>query len=279
MERYGFNISLRNTNEEIRTLGEKYLGSGEYEAIEVTYYENMMDTKVAEYNKVIKDLVSRFHPWVSVHISDFNLCEENKVLREAIFSEIRNCFEYAKELESRHVVMHCGHRDAGRHVPPFHFFGENATPEAVNERMLRLSADLMRRACKLAEEYGITIYTENLMNSQLIQDVEVLNRYLKLVDCDNLKLVFDVGHSFVTGHDIPKEVHLAGANLHHLHLHDNDGTGDQHACIGDGKIDYAAFVKALQEINYPGIYMLELDKLSDESLRRCRDTLSGLLRQ
>ena len=279
MERYGFNISLRNTNEEIRTLAEKYLASGEYEAIVVTYYENMMDTDTAEYNKTVQELVEKFHPWVSVHISDFNLCEENKVLREAIFSEIRNCFDYTKELGGRHVVIHSGFSRFGRHVPPSYFFGTHPTQNAVNDRMLRLSADLMRRACRLAKEYGITVYTENLLDSQLIQDIETLNQYLELVGCDNLKIVFDVGHSFVTGHDIPNEVQIAGANLQHLHLHDNDGTGDWHACIGDGKIDYASFVKALQEIHYPGIYMLELDQLSDASLRRCRDILSRMQRR
>ncbi len=277
MIRYGFNISLRNTVDEIRDAGEKFLGTGLYEAIEVTYYENMEDTDVTAYNEAIMELVEKYHPWVSVHISEFNFCEENKTLREAIFSEVRNCFAYTKKLGGSHVVIHCGRKDTGIHVPPFYFYGNGATEEDKFNRRLKLSVDMMKRACALAKEYGFTIFTENLMGAQLIQDNRQLNRYLELVGYDNLKIVFDVGHSFVTKHDVVEEVHIAGKNLQHLHLHDNNGERDQHACIGEGKIDYPAFINALKEIDYPGIYMLELDQFSEENLHTCRHILSELL--
>lgn len=279
MNRYGFNISLRNTAEEIRDAGEKFLGSGLYEAIEVTYYGNMAGADVKDYNDVIMELVEKYKPWVSVHLADFNLCEENMSLREAIFAEIKDCFEYTKKLGGSHVVIHCGRRDGGRHLPPYHFFGNDVTEEKVLNRMIELSVDLMKRACALAKEYGITIFTENLLGSQLLQHNEQLNHYLDLVGYDNLKIVFDVGHSFVTKHNVAAEVLVAGERLQHLHLHDNNGLRDQHACIGDGDIDYKSFVNALKEIHYPGIYMLELDKISEKSLTTCREILSGLLEE
>lgn len=277
MARYGFNVSLRNTVEEIRQAGEKFLGTGLYEAIEATYYDNMADTDVSAYNAVLQELVEKYHPWVSVHLADFNLCEENLLLREAIFENVKNCFAYTKMLGGSHVVIHCGRKDIGTHVHRFRSDGSNATEEDYFQRRLDLSVSLMRRACLLAKEYGITIYTENLLGGQLLQDCAQLNEYIGRVGCDNLKIVFDVGHSFVTQHDVAREVHIAGERLHHLHLHDNNGQRDQHACIGDGKIDYPSFVKALLEIDYPGIYMLELNRISEKSLQICRETLSSLV--
>ncbi|NLE26298.1 MAG: hypothetical protein GX625_13325 [Clostridiaceae bacterium] len=43
-----------------------------------------------------------------------------------------------------------------------------------------------------------------------------------------------------------------------LHLHDNDGTDDQHLIPGDGLIDWSVVIKKLCETNYPGAIALEV---------------------
>ena len=43
MNPFGFNISLRNTPTEIRELGKTCLDTGLYQAVEITYYEDMQD--------------------------------------------------------------------------------------------------------------------------------------------------------------------------------------------------------------------------------------------
>lgn len=63
---------------------------------------------------------------------------------------------------------------------------------------------------------------------------------------------FDVGHwhSFAHGvrhQDMRRWVAALGPRITHLHLHDNDGSTDQHLGLGKGCIDFAELFRLLQE--------------------------------
>ena len=125
MARYGFNVSLRNTVEEIRQAGEKFLGTGLYEAIEATYYDNMADTDVSAYNAVLQELVEKYIRG-SPCIWRISTSAKKMLLREAIFENVKNCFAYTKMLGGSHVVIHCGIKNTGSHVPLTYFYGSSA---------------------------------------------------------------------------------------------------------------------------------------------------------
>lgn len=152
MERFGFNINLKNSPEEILELGESALKNGDFEAIEVTYYEHKEHVDTTAYNKAIKTIVEKYHPQVLVHISGFNLAEENSTLRKAILDEVKNCIDYTEYLGGKEIVIHSGDRYAGLHVPVVHEDGSRPSPEEMYERSFELSVELMRKACDLAAE-------------------------------------------------------------------------------------------------------------------------------
>lgn len=65
-------------------------------------------------------------------------------------------------------------------------------------------------------------------------------------------LCLDVGHwfSFSEGkdrHNLEAWLDAYGTRLKHLHLHDNDGSFDQHRGMGQGDIDWTAFFNALDQ--------------------------------
>lgn len=273
MKRFGFNLNMKNTPEEILELGERYLKTGLYEAVEVTYYEDMEDTDTFYYNQAIRRIVETYHPQVTVHLSGFNLSEENSVLRNAIFREIENCYHYTKQLSGHEVIIHAGQISAGMHVPIRHDDGTRATQEEQYEKAFGLTVKLLRRACKLAEEFGITVYTENLNGSHITTDCRQLNRLIDEVGCGNLKIVFDVGHAGHMGKDITENVREAGERLKHLHIHDNFGEKDDHLPVGSGSLDFKAFTGALDEVGYDGLYMMELFHCDTENLKTSRDHL------
>lgn len=278
MPLFGFNINMKNTPEEIRRLGERYLAPGLYHAIEVTYYEHMEGTDTSLYNQAIMDIVTQYHPRVLVHISGFNLAEESSALRSAILNEIANCVKYTRQLGGKEMVIHSGNIRAGLHVPIVNRAGAAEGMDAVFARSWQLSVAMMKQACLLASADGVTLYTENLNAEHLTQSGETLRKYLVDVDCDNLKIVFDVGHCHHTGHSIPRDIRDAGIMLEHLHIHDNFGQIDEHATPGDGNIDFAEFVSCLEEQHYNGLYMFELKRCTEENLTRCHKMFSNLLR-
>lgn len=270
MQRFGFNINFRNTPEEILALGEQMLGTGEYHAIEVTYYEDMQDVDTHDYNEAIRKIVAAYHPQVVVHISDFNLSEENSVLRSAILHEFRNCCKYTRELGGREIVLHCGRESGSLHVPLVPH--SSAWAESVFDRTWRLSIQLFRTCCDIAKEYGITIHTENL-NHALVIRCDTLVKFVEDIDRNNVDIVFDIGHCHQMGGDIPSEVLTCGSRLHHLHLHDNFGDRDGHMPIGEGNIDYRSFCEALRQVGYNGLYMMELRYCTPENLLQSKERL------
>lgn len=277
MERFGFNINLKNSPEAILELGEKALKNGDFEAIEVTYYEHKEHVDTTAYNKAIRTIVEKYNPQVLVHISAFNLAEENSVLRKAILEEIQSCIDYTEYLGGKEIVIHSGDKYAGLHTPIAHEDGSRPTEEEVYEMAFGLSVEMMQKACDLAAEKGMTLYTENLNGNAITLTMDEVVHYVKAVNRDNLKIVFDVGHCNHMVGSIYPEVLKAGALLKHLHIHDNHGQRDEHLPIGEGTLDFEEFVKGLKDVGYSDLYMMELYQATPENLKISREKLNKIL--
>lgn len=277
MRKYGFNINLKNSPDDILVLGKEMLGKNFYQAIEVTYYENMSGADTHHYNNAIRSIVKTYNPEVFVHISGFNLAEENSVIRSAIFHEIKNCLEYTSQLGGHSVVIHSGNLSGGIHVPIVLEDGTLAPKTYYQKRAWQLSVQMMKHTCQLAKEYGITLYTENLAKEHLTQNSQHLKQYLSDVNCDNLAVVFDVGHcNYYPDLSIANELAAMKNLVGHLHIHDNDGIHDLHQPIGEGTVPFSDFVSTLNEIGYNGYYMMELNQCTPENLTLCRKILEEL---
>ncbi len=270
MHTFGFNINMKHTPDEIRELGEKALKTGLYGAIEATYYENMQDVDTFAYNAALREIVKNYRPRVTVHISAFNASEESATIRSAILHEVENCCKYVKELGGHEIVMHSGIKTYGLHVPSTDLDGFKTASERKFARQWELTVKMFKLVCAISKEYGVTVYTENLNRDHVTVDMASLNRLLDCVQCDNLKIVFDVGHCNFTVGNIREQVLEGGKRVKHLHLHDNDGVSDLHQPLGEGNIDYRAFCGALKEIEYDGLYMMELKHCTPENLIQSR---------
>lgn len=273
MTRFGFNINFRLSPEEILELGEAVLKTKEYEAIEVTYYENMQDVDTFAYNQAIRRLVELYSPQVVVHISGFNSSEENSVLRSAILHEFRNCCKYTRELGGKEIVMHSGTLSRSLHVPVRSVDGVCNKTEDVHKRVWNLSVQMLRSCCDIAKEYDIIVHTENLNGDTVTMRCEQVIKFVEDINRENLDIVFDVGHCHHTGGKIMSEVLECGERLKHLHIHDNFGEKDEHIAPGEGNIDFGEFCEALKKVHYDGIYMMEIGKCTVENLKNSRELL------
>jgi sugar phosphate isomerase/epimerase len=153
--------------EEIQCLGDTFLGSGDFSAIEATCYEHMAGYDSGPYTAVLSALMEKYHPKLSVHVLGFNIAEEDAILRDAILAEIENSILYTKALGGTRVVIHSGSR-GDKHLPGFNLERKLGSKGDGVRRCWELSVDIMQKACDIAAKFGITVYIENLNHAHYL---------------------------------------------------------------------------------------------------------------
>lgn len=93
------------------------------------------------------------------------------------------------------------------------------------------------------------VFLENIFE----QKPEPLALLMQALAGHDVGICFDVGHwhSFARGHkrqNLTDWVRTLGPWIRHLHLHDNDGSWDQHLGLGKGRIDFSALFALLREV-------------------------------
>lgn len=109
-----------------------------------------------------------------------------------------------------------------------------------------------------AAESGTTIVLENLWEGGPELQKEVVGR----AGHPHLKASFDNGHALVfSARPAPEWIAGLGEDLHHLHLHDNDGSSDEHRPVGQGTEDWLALIDAWRTHAPRATLVMESDRL------------------
>ena len=148
---------------------------------------------------------------------------------------VRNRLEMAAQLGGEVVIMHAG-------------VSGNADRAVFAWDFLRRSLDELEPC---ATKLGVRIALENWPgNWPLIR--EVLGAYTPAY----LGLCYDSGHGNLDGDGFAALTSLKN-RLVSIHLHDNDGTADQHRLPFSGTIDWARFVTILRSSAYTKCISME----------------------
>ena len=94
-----------------------------------------------------------------------------------------------------------------------------------------------------AEEVGIIMALENGLKDYLVSNEELL-ALAEEVAGPWVGVCYDSGHAHVTG-DATEVLKMLAPHVVTVHLHDNDGAGDQHLIPGQGTIAWEPLVRAL----------------------------------
>lgn len=113
------------------------------------------------------------------------------------------------------------------------------------------TAEALRFACEHAAAYGLTVYTENVL------DAAAMERLFSDCGCDNLLLLFDSQNYSVFGHDYAVEVLNAHWNRLGSHLHVKDGGDMGSMLLGTGTSPFAQVMETLRQRSYSGTIVLE----------------------
>lgn len=131
--------------------------------------------------------------------------------------------------------------------------GGNDWKEAYNHYV-----GMIRKCCQHAKKFGLRVLIEP-HPYRWCNNTPSLLRLFDHVGEDNLGCNFDPSHMFPSG-DMPEwSVHMLKGRLWHTHFSDNDTLTNVHWRPGQGKINWKAVMKSLDEIGYNGTINFELE--------------------
>lgn len=152
---------------------------------------------------------------------DANPGNFNESLRRATADAIKRSLDFAGAAGAEAVVVHGG-----------------SVPRRYPDRVKAVARDhavrSLRECARHADDIGVHLCVENQRwKSARERNTETPQRLATFlddlgVDSEYLGVTLDVGHAKVTGVDVESFVDQFGDRIRVAHLHDNDGTADQH---------------------------------------------------
>ena len=143
--------------------------------------------------------------------------------------------------------------------PFFHPYETAVSPREEWE----LNRERYTRLIPAAQRYGVTILLENMFTrckgkiyegccsdfDRACQYVDELNR---IAGAKTFAFCLDTGHALLLGKDLFRAMTTLGSRIEAFHIHDNNGTEDQHLAPYMGIADWDRFVSGLKAIQYQG---------------------------
>jgi len=122
------------------------------------------------------------------------------------------------------------------------------------ENWLNRTAATFRELGVRAQTCKVRVMLENVYE----QDPDLLKAVIQRIGLDNVHLCLDVGHlnAFADG-DFEGWLQILWPMIGHLHLHDNQGTLDDHQALGTGTIPLAFILDFLAQKGHQPLITLE----------------------
>lgn len=193
----------------------------------------------------------------SVHMpygSSIDLSLMNDSIRRKVVALQKKALRMLAVLQPKFILFH-----------PSHYLG-------LNERQNRIRnlVSSINEIVPVVDSIGAHIVVENLLGPELLKDatrerplcrtVEESLSVMSLMD-EHVFFAADLNHI-----KSPEKLILAmGSRLKSLHVSDGDGEEECHylPCDGLGTVNWTAVLTALNEVNYQGPFLYELDSYSD----------------
>lgn len=163
-------------------------------------------------------------------------------VQKSVVKVIKNGIILAKKIGSDRVTVHPGYTEV---------------PKVIREKNYNALIKTLKEIVKIADNYGIMVGLENhaIPNHPCFY-VEDLLKVVNSVE--NLRVTLDVGHINITGTLLVEYYKRVKDFVIDMHAHDNDGSSDQHKCIGDGNINFKPLLKELKKNGYEDPFIMEM---------------------
>jgi len=136
-----------------------------------------------------------------------NLTERGKAERIRMVDEIKRAIEIAEAVPFQYLIQHIG-----------------VLREDFNDFKVEAAFSALEALSLFSRQRGVNILLENIPNE--LSTAERLLHFLRVTHLD-LNFVFDTGHANIAA-GVEHEWDLMKDRIRSLHVHDNNGTDDQH---------------------------------------------------
>jgi sugar phosphate isomerase/epimerase len=163
-----------------------------------------------------------FVPTLHAPFFDLNVGARDSLICKVSLERLIWALEVARLLNAKTVVVHPGY---GPWILGHRF-------AAWLKRAKRYLDILVNHAAAL----DIKIAFENIYDA----GPEDLKMLIDQFDNNRVGICLDIGHYNVFKKEpLPNWLNVLGPHIFEVHLHDNDGSADQHLALGDGNINYS----------------------------------------
>jgi sugar phosphate isomerase/epimerase len=210
--------------------------------MDLTKVPELSGTRLAETKKDLSAL--------GIVISDLGasaVMHETGAARDKALDEGRRFIDLAQAMGVKYVRMF------GDKIPP------NEPRDAVFARVI----DGFRQMAAHAKPAGVTVIMESHGDFTHTKDIEAVRSG---VGSDAFAILWDAHHTFVAGHEAPKDTYAAlGRWIRHTHLKDSKATGPgaedrRYVLTGTGEVPVNTQVEVLAKAGYKGYYCFEWEK-------------------
>ena len=190
------------------------------------------------------DVLESYNLKYSIHspFMDVNIAALQDKSRLNSIQQIKDSIDLANEIGAEAVVVHPG-------LAPF--LANKYFPDKVYER----SNESIRELGEYSKDLGVLTTIENMptFDGMIYQNLEDLDELLVSLD---MSMTLDIGHANHVRY--PADA-MYFDSIKHIHCHDNFGDDDAHLALGEGSIDLKYIINTLEEKNYDGIYIIEVN--------------------
>lgn len=202
--------------------------------------------------KIIKSDLEGFKNRVTLHamFSDVNVAGSDVLLRELSQQRCYQSFEVGKAIKAETILFHTGNKGT------LHY----GSIKSFKKNFIAFWKDFIKEF----EKAGIIAVIENVFETTPQYCLDLFEG----VDSPNLKLALDCGHVNLYAHDtkVVEWIKAYGKNLHHLHIHNNFRTNDDHSNLENGTLNYEEIFNAIKEENINPTFVLEM--FTEEDIRK-----------
>ena len=247
----------------------RYLASkeGEYERIRQLGYqtvdEYLDDTETPWYSgrdamcaycQKVRNIAKQYDMEISQVHGPWPTDDTTEEKRAETLENMRLAVSGCAQMGAKHLVIH-----------PQMPYGWDREESA--EFAQELTVQLLQNLIPDCQENNVIVCLENMpMTAHRISPMARIAEVVAKIDSPHVGICLDTGHCNVFGHDVGEMVRIAAPWLKVLHVHDNDGKRDQHLLPYLGTADWAAFTKALAEVDFQGSLSLETSGPVSESM-------------
>lgn len=184
----------------------------------------------------------------SLHIpfsENLDISSLDDAKRQGSVFELKKGIDLASFLKASIAIVH-----PGGEITDFHNHDEK-------RKRLDKCAQSVGEILKYASQKNIILAMENLLPHMVCGYSDDLLSLVNRFNSDYVKICFDSSHANLAENPVEVLKKFKG-KVATVHLSDNRGKYDEHLMPGDGNIDYVMLIKALKEIQYEGVFMMEV---------------------